>query len=373
MILRFWKCLAAAVILLCIGTGPLFMQEKAAEQKETADEDMLNRYSRIFKSFTSEPEKIKTIEKLGSLKHIRSAELLEKYLLFKWEKGLDNSHIPSHRRHVKERKLIQSRESAGKLRAKAAESLGKLGFERSIPILVKVAKSDSNSVVREHSLKALMRFRDPTLTDIYSYTAVSDSIAANRIHGVKGMTLYPARIRGQVLKKILNDTNIMVRLAGIRAVGVCGRKDFAGLVIATARDAQDEVKRKIADALSCLDTDDAAELLLFLAQSRNKRVSLSAVRALSLNTRVNRKSYMRLASRLTGQASMIYIKSAFRFWNTIQPGDYTSIDNNVATSLKPVLLNIKKKVDVRRKTSELTKMAEKIKLNLTEWQKQCKL
>jgi len=363
----------SAGILLLLWAFPSAAEPEDGKKPETGAKKTIEECIAVIESLASETEKIKAVEKLGTLGHMKSAEFLEDFLLFKWEKRTDDSHHFSEPRRIKERKLSQSRESVAKLRAKAAFSLGRLGFERSIPVLIKVARKDTDPVVREQSLKALRSFRDPTLISIYSHAAVADRSAGNRLQGVVGLSFYPRGIKARTMKNVLKDSNIMVRMSGIQTIGISGRKDLLPLIIEAAYDTEKAVKRNAADALAHFNTPDAAKVLVFLAQDADTATAVSAVRALSTNSHLNSKSFMELMARVPEKARLILLKGGFSMWNRISPAYFKELKKNIPEHLSSVHAHVHKKMKVRQKTKGISEQTEKLKIILTEWEKQCKL
>ncbi|MFC1479561.1 HEAT repeat domain-containing protein [Planctomycetota bacterium] len=352
---------------------PSELEGKDKKKPGKSVEETIKKLSEVIESLASEQEKIKAIEELGKLNHLKSVEMLEDFLLFRWEKETGNSHVFTHPRRIKTRKLRQSRESVAKLRAKAAESLGTLKSERSIPVLIRVVRNDTDAVVREHSLKALLHFKDSTLISTFSHAAANDKVAANRIRGVEGISLYPHRIEAQTVKHILNDSNIMVRLSGIKALSLSRRKDLLPLIIETAYDARDSVRRRVADALSHFNTAGAAEVLLFLAQDQNKGTAVSAVNALNANTYVKKESMLKLASRLPEEGVLILLKGSYNLWKDLSSSHYKNVSKVISKRFRPMLIYMQRKVEIRQKTAKVSEQAEKLRIILTEWENECKL
>jgi HEAT repeat protein len=317
---------------------------------------------------TSEQQKIEAVETLALIKHKESVKILEDVLLFKWEPETSSSRsaVRTGRIKISKPKLLQSKQSEAKVRAKAAEALGTQGNERSIPILVRVAKEDKDTAVRKFSLKSLLLFKDPTLVEVFEYSATEDKSADNKLIGIVGMSKYPKRIRVQTVKTILEDKNMMVRLSGLKFLGVSKREDLLPMIIECAYDSRRHVKRRAADALSYFNTHSASEVLLLLTKDRHKGTVISAVSALGANTNTQGDTYLRIATRMDKDTGLIVLKSSFNMWKTLSEKEYEAVEDTLPITLRPTLSHVQKKVSTRKKIEGLSEQREKIKLSLTE-------
>ncbi|MFC1582246.1 HEAT repeat domain-containing protein [Planctomycetota bacterium] len=363
--------------LLCTDLHNLEKRKEYPDEVRRAAEALLKSVlafceDRVMEAFVAEDDRYEALNLLSELKLKESSEVLEGLLLFEWESGA-TGRTDGQRSRMKYRKLKQSRESMAKYRAKAAEALGILGLERAIPIMLRVLRVESNPVVREYTLKALLEFEDPTLVHTYEGIAVEDQAETNRILGIVGMAAYPRKISTEAVKKILNDANVMVRLSGLKFLGNSGRPDLLPFIISASYDRESLIRRRVADVLVAFDTPGAAQVLYLMAKSGEGGTAISAVASLGQNIHVKGTDYLKLALRTSRMAGNIVIKSSYNRWADLTPADYAGLEKSIDRTLVPTIRFVSRKMAFRRKLGRVSKESEKIRLFLTEWSKKCKL
>jgi len=339
-----------------------------------AAEEEVARAVKVIEGISSVQEKIKAMERLGRIRTAGSADVLEGVLLFKWEREERSRGDRSYRGRVKRMKMISSRDSAAKVRAKAAEMLGRLGYERSVPVLARVAREDPDPVVRKYAVKALLGFRDPTLVKTFCEVVLHDDEPATRVSAVIGLMPYADKVPRDVVKKMLNDSNPIVRLAGIKFVGFSRRRDVAVFLLHAAYDPDSRVKRRAAEILGEFDTAAAAEALLTLAKDADPGVSASAVGSLARSTRMKGSAYLDMVAFLRPEAGRIALAGSFNFWRDLAPDRYRAVRDEVEKKLRVLVDRTRRKVAVRRALEAMAAREEKLKkMFLTGGEKECKL
>ncbi|MFH1706768.1 MAG: HEAT repeat domain-containing protein [Planctomycetota bacterium] len=349
-----------ARLWVCIG---LFWGVTAAAQTQT----LRALENTIYDTLASPPEQYKAVERIGAFKNPEALRILEELLLFRWETPGDMPAAPQRADRDRQRRLRQSKQSLARIRAKAAEALGLIGDDRSMPVLLTVIRHEIDPVVREFTLKALLRFTDLTLAGMFESVALEDPTPSNRILGISGMSLYSQRINGGSARRVLADPNTLVRLTAVKLFGATGRVDLMALILPSGYDADRSVRRRVADILGAYNTPDAGRVLTVLAHDEDHGIICSAVTGLGLNAQIPSAEYLDLVRSPIREAGVIILRSIARRWMEVTPAALdAAVRGRLVPGLELLAGQTRQKIELRRRMFQSETELEKIKYYLTE-------
>jgi HEAT repeat protein len=197
-------------------------------------------------------------------------------------------------------------------RALACETLGALGAERSVPVLVE-RLDDTRSEVRIAAARALGAIGSPVaaprLTTVYlERRAVPTGVAydALRSLGPSGADAFRRGLRSEdptirvascfgtaaladggdagaaetVARLLAEDPDIRVRTAATKALGAVGGTRPPGALIQAADDPEVHVRREAVAALGCFDDPQSVEILAAATRDPDREIALRSAEAL---------------------------------------------------------------------------------------------